>query len=74
MTTASANHSFIPVLALYTIDGKTCIEVECKDHDEFTNLPKVVSVNGELMAKTGWNSDLGKAHFKAGCLLAKEVR
>jgi len=60
----------LKVLSCHTIDMETFVEVNCRDYDHYASLPDVVELNGQLLARTGWNSDRNVAYYKSGCLIA----
>jgi hypothetical protein len=53
--------------------GETIAEVDCEDYDHFTTLPDVVSYDGIILGKTGWNSDTGRAYYKSRAQVLKVV-
>lgn len=55
------------------VEGNTCIVVYCKDHDYFRALPAVVSYNGILCGKTGYNSDTERACYQSNATLLRVV-
>jgi hypothetical protein len=62
--------NYIKVLSHQSVEGETFVEVNCRDYDHYASLPDVVEVNGQLLARTGWNSDRDVAYYKSGCLIA----
>lgn len=55
------------------IEGTLCIMVYCPDYDHFRQLPQVVSYQGTLCGKTGWNSDSGRAAYQSNAQVVKKV-
>jgi len=55
-------------------DDVTCVVVHCQDYDHFRKLPQVVSYQGILCGKTGWNSDTNRAHYQSNASLVKVER
>jgi len=56
------------------IDDVVCAVVTCHDFDHFKRLPQVVSHDGILLGKTGWNSDTNHAHYQSNAQLVRVVR
>ncbi len=64
-----SDHLVAEVVAEY--DGVTCIVVHCDDFDHFKRLPQVVSHNGIMCGKTGWNSDTNRCHYQSNASLVR---
>ena len=47
------------------IDGVVCVVVTCHDFDQVKKLAQVVSHNGFMCGKTGWNSDTNRCHYQS---------
>ena len=62
--TATAIKNAIVVLTTQKIGGQTVIETGCEDFDAYKALPAVVQYDGEVLGKTGWNSDRQIACYK----------
>lgn len=56
------------------VEGNTCVVVHCDDYDHYKRLPQVVSYNGILCGKTGWNSDTNRAHYQSNATIVKVER
>lgn len=57
----------IPALvvpAVYTMDGITVAEVDCRDFGEFRRLPAAIRLGRLTMGRAGWNSDRGRAYYR----------
>ena len=52
--------------------GQSIVElvVDCRDFDHYKLLPDVVSFEGAIYGKTGWNSDNGAAYYRNAPRLA----
>lgn len=59
---------------LAVVEGTTCAVVHCNDYDHFKRLPEVVSYNGMLLGKSGWNSDTNRCHYQSNANIVKVVR
>jgi hypothetical protein len=55
------------------VEGVTCIVVSCEDYDHYKQLPHVVSYNGTLCGKTGWNSDTNRAYYQSNAHILIDV-
>lgn len=53
------------------IEGNTCILVHCNDYDHYKKLPSVISYNGTLCGKTGWNSDTNRCCYQSSATIVK---
>jgi len=53
------------------IDHIVCIMVHCQDYEHFRSLPQVLSHNGILCGKTGWNSDTNRCCYQSNAQLVK---
>jgi hypothetical protein len=62
--------NYLTILQADTIDGIFCCMVTCMDYDHYKRLPQVVSYNGRLLSKTGWNSDTQHAHYQSNTMIA----
>ena len=61
----------LTILQVGMVEGTMCALVDCTDHDIFQALPQVVSYQGTLLGKTGWNSDTHRAHYQSNALVLK---
>lgn len=57
--------------AVVEAEGVTCVAVPCKDYEQYRTLPPAISHNGVICGKTGWNSDMGRAHYASDAKLMK---
>ncbi len=64
----------IVITAHHVIDGEVVIETTCRDYDHYKSLPDVVSFEGTVCGKTGWNSDREYACYKSGAKVAMKVK
>ena len=55
------------------IDGVVCVVVTCDDYDHYKRLPQVVSHNGIMCGKSGWNSDTNRCHYQSNATLVRIV-
>jgi hypothetical protein len=69
MHTLEPQPQYLTVVRAEVIEGRTCVMVNCLDHDHFKRLPEVVSYNGHLLGKTGWNSDTQYAHYQSNATI-----
>ena len=53
----------ILVNTFYQLEGVHWLETDCADYDAWKALPAVVAYEYRAYAKTGWNSDSGKACY-----------
>jgi len=60
----------IGVLRYEVVDGVGVLVTSCRDYDEYSQLPQVVRYEGEVLGKTGWNSDRGIAYYQTKCRVA----
>jgi len=58
-------NNIIPVISSCIVEGETIVEVNCNDFSEFKKLPEAVNFSGEMLVKTGWNSDKFRAYYKS---------
>lgn len=63
----------IRVISYFVTDGQEIISVDCEDFTEYKSLPHVVEFEGQILGKTGWNSDKNQAYYKSNILLARKV-
>lgn len=64
--TATAIKNAVEVVEVQKLpDGDVCIITDCPDYDAYRALPKAVSFDGKNFGLTGWNSDTGRACYKA---------
>jgi len=47
------------------VDGIHYAVVDCANYIDYKRLPEVVSYNGQLLGKTGWNSDKNVAYYQS---------
>jgi len=71
MNKVKARPEYIAVLSSGMVDGILCIAVSCANIDEYKSLPGVVSDDGTLCGKTGWNSDRGIAYYQSNTHIVK---
>lgn len=64
---------YVRAIIVWVVQGETIAEVDCEDYDHFTTLPDVVSYDGIMLGKTGWNSDTGRACYKSRAQVLKVV-
>lgn len=64
---------YLVALSVDVVEGKTCVAVTCNDYDHYKKLPEVISHNGILCGKTGWNSDKDRCYYQSGVGLVKKV-
>lgn len=65
--------SVIKIVGVWAYAGDKCAEVDCRDSSAYCALPAAIELEGEVLGRTGWNSDLGRAYFKRSCKVAKKV-
>lgn len=74
---ATAIKEAVPVVTACCIEGTYIIETDCIDYDVYRTLPTAVKyeVDGvtRVYAKTGWNSDHGRAYYQTGRSFAVAV-
>ncbi len=63
--------AYLRAVTVQVIEGTTCAMVDCHDYDHFRTLPEVVSYNGVMMGKTGWNSDTNHAHYQSNAQVVR---
>lgn len=51
-------------------DKGSYIQTPCSSHDEFQNLPNVITFKDDMYGKTGWNSDIGVAAYSTNTNIA----
>ena len=71
--TAQPQLQYVLVQNYYCIEGTHVVEVDCADYEAWKNLPDAIKYEGNLLGKTGWNSDLHKACYKSGVELAEKI-
>lgn len=64
--TAQPIPNAIPIMSAYTLDGIKWAETSCRDYDQFATLPPAISIEGDVYARSGWNSDSCKAYYRTG--------
>lgn len=77
MPTAQSVPTAITVTEVrWTDEGKEKIslEVPCADYDALVMLSTVLSYNGLLYGRTGWNSDRCVAYYQSGVTIAHVVK
>jgi hypothetical protein len=62
---------YITATSVATVENVLCIVVDCTDFDHYKSLPAVVSHDGRLCGKTGWNSDTGRAYYQSNAMIVK---
>jgi hypothetical protein len=55
-------------------DGVHYAVVDCRNYIDYMRLPSVVSYNGRMMGKTGWNSDKNVAYYQSTANVLHAVR
>lgn len=63
----------IRILAVEKCDGTTFLTIDCRDWDVMRGLPKLVSFDGRVFGKTGWNSDRGIAYYSDAVRIARHT-
>ncbi len=71
---AKEERDYIVVACRGQLPSAEVLEVDCKSADLFDSLPAVVSFQGRLFGKTGWNSDRNRAYYRTDALIARERR
>lgn len=66
--------NYIRIQYLQVIDREHVAAVACDDYDQYKNLPDAIEVNGIILGKTGWSSDLFYACYKQNVMLGKPVK
>jgi len=74
MEKVKAEPEYLTVEYTVRIEGVQCAVVTCHDFDHFKRLPEVVSYNGILLGKTGWNSDTNHAHYQSNAQMVRIER
>lgn len=59
---------------LTIIEGQVVATVDCDGYDTFAALPDAIEVEGKILGKTGWSSDLHYACYKSGVILGKVIK
>jgi|2_EtaG_2_1085320.scaffolds.fasta_scaffold00571_21 hypothetical protein len=54
-------------------DGVFVAEAACLSNDYFNELPDAIEFRNNILGKSGWNSDIGKAYYRSDVQLAKIV-
>lgn len=70
---AKIEQGYLSIDSMATVDGVLCLVVTCNDYDHYKSLPAVVSYNGRLCGKTGWNSDNCRCYYQSNATIAKVV-
>jgi len=83
MKTATAVQNAYPIVgeSRDPETGVRCITLalwDLDDHDNYTydevkTLPRVLEYDGQIFARTGWNSDSGNVYYMTGTKIAKGV-
>jgi hypothetical protein len=73
-TTLESVKGALTAINVAEVEGLTCAAVNCRDYDHYKGLPEVVSHNGRLLGKTGWNSDTGHAYYQDNATVLRDVR
>lgn len=71
MTNLKVEVGYLRAVVVQVLEGKTCAIVECHDYDHYRTLPDIVSYEGVMMSKTGWNSDTNHAHYQSHTLMLR---
>jgi hypothetical protein len=75
--TAQAVRDAVVVASVTELDGQSYLSVdirpEAESYPDWKRLPEVLSMNGRLYAKTGYNSDTGRAYYATGRLIARRA-
>lgn len=50
-------------ITVYPFDGHLWLELDCRNHEEWGNLPPALSYEGKVFGKSGWNSDYQRAYY-----------
>lgn len=62
----------IEVINTWEIEGEQGFETPCVDYLAWCGLPAAATIDGSVYyAKTGWNSDTGRACYKTGRKFAR---
>jgi hypothetical protein len=70
---AKIENDYMTIKYCTNIDDVICCVVDCNDYDDFTSLPQVISYNGILCGKSGWNSDINEAYYQSNASLVRKV-
>ncbi len=63
----------IVILHAYALDKELWLETTCHDYDHLKELPEVVSYEGIICGRTGWNSDKNLAYYKSTAKVALPI-
>lgn len=63
----------IVILHAQAIGNELVLETNCSDFDAYKALPDVVSYEGIVCGKTGWNSDRGHGYYKSTAKVALPI-
>jgi hypothetical protein len=58
----------------YALDNELWLETTCRDYDHLKELPEVVSYEGIICGRTGWNSDRQLAYYKSTAKVALPIK
>lgn len=70
---AIARYEYLNVKDYSVIEGEVVCTVFCADYDDYKLLPAAIEVGGQILGRTGWNSDLQYACYKSNTRLAKRI-
>lgn len=63
----------VVVMSTAECEGTKELVVACADHDAYQALPQVVSYDGDVYGRTGWNSDQCVAYYRLDAHVARAV-
>lgn len=70
---AKVENDWVSVVAASVCEGVHFAMVACADYEAYCALPQVISFEGRLLGRTGWNSDKGVAYFRSDAKMGRVI-